>query len=268
MTGLVVAVGQCDPHRPADVALSTIRNLASEAADAGAQVVIFPEGVMHEFGLPEISLVDIAEPLDGPFVSGLIETATRLDITLVAGMWESAASPGRVRNTAVAVDRDGIKATYRKAHLFDSFGFRESDVVECGPAEGVTFEVSGMTIGLSTCYDVRFPELYADLAMRGVDAVCVIAGWVAGPGKVDHWETLLRARAIETTSYVIGADLCGPRFAGHSGIWDPFGVQLAKVSDNAGVITASITMERVAEVRQLLPSLQHKRFEVAPAASE
>ena len=129
------------------------------------------------------------------------------------------------------------------------------------------FDVDGWSVGLTTCYDVRFPEQYSYLAQRGVDAICVIAGWVAGPGKVGHWETLLRARAIETTSYVIGSDLTGPRFAGHSGIWDPFGDRLVGAGDEPTVIHGTLSRKRLEDVRAMLPSLAHKRFSVAPATA-
>jgi len=264
---LNVGIVQLEPIRDAHDALNIVTAKAEEVAAQGAELIVFPEGVMHEFGLPDIDLAAIAQPLDGPWVSGLVDTAARLGVTLLAGMWEMTPNRDRARNTALAVNGDGIVARYQKAHLFDSFGFRESDFVEPGPAEGTIIELHGLRIGLTTCYDVRFPELYASLARDSVDAFCVIAGWVAGPGKVAHWETLLRARAIETTSYVIGVDLYGPRFAGHSGVWDPFGDQVASLGDGPAVTTAVLTTERVSEVRTLVPSRQHKRFDVAPAAS-
>lgn len=267
MSTLTVAVAQLEPARPAQESLARVVAMAEQAAGQGAELVVFPEGVMHEFGLPDIDLAAIAQPLDGPWVTGLVQAASTLGVAIQAGMWESVPGGTRVRNTAVVVDGTGIIGRYQKAHLFDSFGFRESDFVEPGPAQPTSFMLGGLRIGLTTCYDVRFPELYACLARESVDAISVIAGWVAGPGKVDHWETLLRARAIETTSYVIGSDLCGPRFAGHSGIWDPFGIPVASMDDEPGLALATLDTERVEEVRSLVPSLQHKRFDVAPAAS-
>lgn len=263
---LTVAVAQIEPRRPAAESLKAVREAAAVAAGEGARLLVCPEGVMHEFGLPDVDLAAIAEPLDGPWATGLVGIAAEHDLLVVAGMWESTPSRDRARNVNIAVDGSGLVARYQKIHLFDSFGFRESDFVEPGEPEAVWFELDGFRIGLTTCYDVRFPEQYTHLAGQAVDAICVIAGWVAGPGKVGHWETLLRARAIETTSYVLAADLTAPRFAGHSGIWDPFGDQLAQADDGPTVIRAVLSRERVEEVRAMIPSLNHKRFAVAPAA--
>jgi deaminated glutathione amidase len=263
-----VAVAQMPPAKPASESLAMMRGLVEQAAAEGAQLVVFPEGSMHDFGLPDIDLSSIAEAEDGPWLTGLIALAGEFGVTIAAGMWAKAASGGRVRNLNVVVNGSGLIAKYQKSHLFDSFGFKESDVVEPGAPVAVTFELDGMRFGLTTCYDIRFPELYSCLALDGVDAIIVSAGWVAGPGKVDQWETLLKARAIETTSYVIGAGLSGERFAGHSSLWDPFGICLAGLSDETAVILAPLSKERVEEVRGILPSLQHKRFAVAPATAK
>lgn len=268
MSAVKVAVIQLEPSRPVETCLSRIAARVEQVSGEGADLIVLPEGIMHDFGLPDIDLAAVAEPLNGRFVSDLVDVATKGRVAILAGMWEAVPDGKRVRNTAVVVNESGVIARYQKAHLFDSFGFRESDFVEPGPAAPVHFELNGLRFGITTCYDVRFPELYSALAADSVDAICVIAGWVAGPGKVDHWQTLLRARAIETTSYVIGADLCGPRFAGHSGIWDPFGIPIATAGEEPELVSAILTTDRIAEVRAMVPSLQHKRFDVAPATSK
>jgi len=257
---LTVAVAQVPPVRPTSESARVVAELTARAVgEHGADLVVFPEGVMHEFGLPGIDLAAIAEPLDGAWVEGVHKAAAHNDCTIVAGMWEATDS-SRVRNTQIAVNADGVINVYRKIHLFDSFGFRESDVVEPGEILPTSITVNELRIGLTTCYDLRFPELYRALAADGVDAYLVIAGWVAGPNKADQWTTLLTARAIENTAYVIASGLSGDRFVGHSSIIDPFGVCLTPELPQTGLGVATLNSERVREVRSSVPSLQHRRL--------
>ena len=257
---LTVAVAQVPPLRPAAESAKVVAEMTARAAgEHGADLVVFPEGVMHEFGLPGIDLAAIAEPLTGAWVEGVRKAATDNDCTIIAGMWEATDS-SRVRNTQIAVNADGLITAYRKIHLFDSFGFRESDVVEPGDILPTSITVNGLRIGLTTCYDLRFPELYRALADEGVDALCVIAGWVAGPKKADQWKTLLTARAIENTAYVIASGLSGDRFVGGSSIIDPFGVCLTPDLPEKGIGVATLEPERLREVRSSVPSLQHRRL--------
>ena len=114
-------------------------------------------------------------------------------------MFEVSDDPDRPYNTLVVVDRDGLRASYRKIHLYDSFGYKESDRLLAGPVEPVLVDVGGFRVGLMTCYDLRFPELARELVSRGAELLVVPSAWVAGPAKVDHWRTLATARAIENT---------------------------------------------------------------------
>jgi predicted amidohydrolase len=241
----------------ADGVLEMITPLLVEAATGGVELCVLPEGVMHDFQ-PHVDLAAAAEPLDGPFVSALAEQASRLGIRIVAGAWERLPGESRPSNTLVVVDEVGeLAATYRKIHLFDSFGFVESQRVLPGPIEPVAFEMDGLRVGLMTCYDLRFPELARALA---ADVLVLPAGWVAGPGKLHHWETLIMARAIENTSYVVAAGICAGGYTGHSMIVDPMGETLARLGDEPGWVAADVTAARVAEVRQMLPSVQHRRM--------
>lgn len=222
-------------------------------------LVVFPEGVMHDFR-PRVDLAVVAEPLEGPFVSRLQKMAARFERAIVAGVWEST-DEQRVHNTVVIIDRRGeLVGTYRKIHLFDSFGFRESERVTPGPIDPCVLDLEGFRLGVMTCYDLRFPELARALSDRGSQAFIVPAGWVAGEHKVDHWRTLLKARAVENTVFVVAAGLSEPWYTGHSTVIDPMGLVIAELGVEPGLSTVEIAPRRVAEVREVLPSLSHRRM--------
>ena len=153
-------------------------------------LVVLPEAFMRDFGAPGSDLAGVAEPLDGPFVAALTAFAAERGTTVVAGMFETSDDPERPFNTLAVVDRDGLRASYRKIHLYDSFGYKESDRLLAGPVEPVLLDVDGFRVGLMTCYDLRFPELARELVDRGAELLVVPSAWVAGPGKVHHWRTL------------------------------------------------------------------------------
>lgn len=222
-------------------------------------LVVFPEGVMHDFR-PRVDLTTVAEPLDGPFVTRLQVMASRSGRAIVAGVWESAGAR-RVHNTVVMIDRRGtLLGSYRKIHLFDSFGFSESERVVAGPIDPCVVDLEGVRLGIMTCYDLRFPELARALSARGSQAFVVPAGWVAGEHKVDHWRTLLRARAVENTVFVVASGLSEPWYTGHSTVIDPMGSVMVELGVEPGLATAEISTERVVEVREVLPSLSHRRM--------
>ncbi|PRX95459.1 carbon-nitrogen hydrolase family protein [Allonocardiopsis opalescens] len=236
------------------------------AAAAGSRLAVFPEGSMARFWTGAEAIRAAAEPLDGPFTTRLRALSREHGIAIVAGMHrpDDGGGAGRVLNTSVAVDGGELLASYTKMHLYDALGFRESDNVTPGGPDAVTFTLDGTVVGLSTCYDLRFPELYRRLADAGAELVAVSAAWVAGPYKEDHWTTLLRARAIENTVYVAGSGEVSPANCGRSTLVDPFGVVLAGLGETPGWAMAEVDRERLAEVRAKLPSLRHRRFTVAP----
>ena len=238
--------------------LATIGRLIERAS--GSDLVVVPEASMHDFGKPDQPLGAVAQHLDGPFVAAVASHARALRSTVVAGMFEASPDAARPYNTLVALGPDGgLLASYRKLHLYDSFGYRESDRLSPGDLDPVTIKVGDLVVGLMTCYDLRFPEYARLLVDAGADAIAVPAAWVRGPLKEDHWETLLRARAIENTVYVVGAAQTGSAYVGSSMIVDPMGVPVARLGDEAGVITADLTLERVREVRERNPSLANRR---------
>ena len=240
---------------------AAIRSLTAEAAGAAtdaAHLVLAPEAAMHDFGPPDRALGPAAQALDGPFVSGLVTCAGANSLLLGAGMFERADDPDRPFHSYVVVDGDGVRAVYRKAHLFDAFGFRESDRLTPGAGEPVVLAFGGLHIGLLTCYDLRFPEQSLGLVRNGADTLAVPAAWVAGPHKEDHWRTLLRARAIESTSYVVAPAQCGRGYVGASQVIDPMGVVIAAAGEGPAVVGADLTRSVVDRVREQNPTLANR----------
>ena len=179
--------------------------------------------------------------------------------TWVAGMVERSEDPDRPYNTLVAVDGDGLRASYRKIHLYDSFGFKESDRLLAGPRTPLTLDVGGVSVGLITCYDLRFPELPRAMSRDGADLLVVPAAWVAGPRKVQHWRTLVAARAIENVSYVAAAGQPAPRYTGHSMVVDPRGDVVAEGGDGEEIVTGTLSGALLEEARTENPSLRNRR---------
>lgn len=247
---------------PADnrAALDAVSEICSD--NPSTQLVVFPEVFARDFGKPGSDVGPYAEPLDGPFVSRLAELAAAHDVTLVAGMFEVSDDPARPFNTLVVVDPAGLRATYRKIHLYDSFGYRESDRLSAGPLEPVVVDVQGWKVGLMTCYDLRFPELARALVDRGAELLVVPAAWVAGDRKVRHWRTLVRARAIENTVYVAAVGQPGPRYSGHSMVVAPDGDVLAETGrdDDPSGVCSRVSRPTLEEVRRTNPSLANRRL--------
>ncbi|WP_216909068.1 carbon-nitrogen hydrolase family protein [Nocardia noduli] len=266
-----VAVIQFAPGKQPPDNLEALREHVAAAVDSGAKVVVAPEYSMYAVSRLDERVVAVAEPLTGPFVTGLGAIAAEFGVHLVAGTVERG-DPGseRIRNTLVAFDPSGTQiARYRKVHLYDAFGHRESDVVEPGAIETpATFEAGGVTFGMQTCFDLRFPEGFRRSAAAGAQVLLLPAQWIPGPAKVDQWTTLVRARAIENTVYIAAADQAAPRGAGASMIVDPAGRIMAELGDEPGVIAAEVDLEQLAAVRAANPSLALRRFSITERGQE
>jgi deaminated glutathione amidase len=230
----------------------------------GADLVVFPEVFARDFGKPGSSLGGYAEGLDGPFATEVDRVAHDRGTTIVAGMLERVPGEEPTSDDAVPfntlVVRGAANGSYRKIHLYDSFGYRESDVLAAGPITPTVVEVAGAKVGLMTCYDLRFPELARGLVDAGAEIIVVPAAWVAGERKVDHWRTLVRARAIENTVYVAACGQPAPRYCGHSLVVDPLGDVLAEAGPDAAVMTVTVDRERLTEARRVNPSLFNRRM--------
>lgn len=233
------------------------RALLAELAPAGADLVVFPEAFARDFGSGE-DVSDTAEALDGPFAAELSRVAAERGSTLVAGMFERSGDVARPWNTLLV--RGAVDASYRKIHLYDSFGYKESDRLSAGATEPVVVDIGDFRVGLMTCYDLRFPELARRLVDAGAEVIVVPAAWVAGERKVDHWRTLVRARAIENTVWVVASGQPGPRYTGHSMVVDPLGDVVVEAGVEPTVITATVTREALAAARHTNPSLANRRL--------
>ena len=269
--GMRVALCQLPVSPDPGVNLARVREALSDAAGRGADLAVFPEATQARFGS---DLRGIAEPLDGTFGGGLAEAARANGVALVAGVFEPAPG-GRVYNTAVAYDATGARvAAYRKIHLFDALGERESAMV--APGEPVVTDLAGVRVGIMTCYDVRFPELARALAARGAELVVIPAAWAAGLFKEEHWVTLVRARAIENTVWVAAAcqvpdhsapPTRAPTGIGRSMLTDPMGTVRADLGPFPGLAVADLDSALTKQVRATLPSLEHRRADIfGPAA--
>ncbi|HEX4225366.1 MAG TPA: carbon-nitrogen hydrolase family protein [Pseudonocardiaceae bacterium] len=236
----------------------------ASAADAGAELVILPENSMYSD--PKHSTTD-AEALDGEFATTVADTAKANRVTVIAGMTERLTDDTRPSNTLIAVDRTGNQiGVYRKVHLYDAFGYRESDrITPAAIAPPVTFDLGGLRFAMMTCYDLRFPEMARYLLDAGANALALPAAWLVGPAKEDHWQTLVRARAIENTCYVLAAGQTGPHYCAQSLIADPMGTVLAAAGEAPGHAIATLSADRIDAVRATNPSLTNRRFTVLPA---
>ena len=239
-----------------------------QAAAQGGRVVALPEVFIWR-GNKKLER-EFAEPIPGPTSTALGELARELGIFLLgASILESIPASAKAYNTSLLFDPSGnLLASYRKIHLFDvdlanGVSLRESDTREYGDGV-VVADTELCKAGLSVCYDLRFPELYRDLAKRGAELIFVPSAFTAYTGQA-HWEPLLRARAIENQVYIIAPDQFGKSAKsfethGHSMIVDPWGKILAELSDGPGVITAEIDLDYLAKVRAELPALHHRRL--------
>jgi predicted amidohydrolase len=247
--------------------LAAADRLTRAAAADGARLIVLPEKWIL-IGTGQ-QLRDGAQTLDGPAISWARAAAHELGVDLVAGsIAERVPGQEKLSNTSVHVDPSGeIRAVYRKVHMFDvdieGKSYRESDVEEGGDEIVLSQTVDGVELGMSICYDLRFPELFRILAVRGARVIVLPSAFTL-PTTRDHWETLIRARAIENQTFVIAANQVGAHQSGlHSGgrsmIVDPWGVVLAQAPDREGYIVTELDLEYQREIRARLPSLANRR---------
>jgi len=252
--------------------LELVREGVRVAAERGAELAVFPEATMACFGGPR--LADLAEPLDGPWAIEVGKVAKAAGVRVIAGMF-TPARDGRVYNTLLITGGDG-PVGYHKIHLFDAFGFTESKNVAPGE-ELVTIEVGGVTVGVTTCYDIRFPELFRALADKGASVIVTSASWGSGPGKREQWELLTRARALDATTWLVatgqadpattGVETAGaaPTGIGHSMVVDPFGTVHASLGAAPEVLVVTIEPQLVEKARQQIPVLANRRLSFRPS---
>jgi predicted amidohydrolase len=264
---LKVAAVQLNSTADREANLAVADRLTRAAARDGASLILLPEKWTAMGSARELRAA--AEPLDGDTISWARELARELAVDLVAGsILELIPGQEKLANTSAHVGPDGeVKAVYRKLHMFDvevgGRSYRESELEQAGEEIVLSRAAGGEELGLSICYDLRFPELYRILAVRGARILTVPAAFTLATTR-DHWETLLRARAIENQAFVIaanqvGAHPAGQESGGRSMIVDPWGVVLAQAGDGVGHIVAELDLERQSDIRTRLPSLANRR---------
>ena len=236
----------------------------AQAAAGKAELVCFPEFQMafSPSSQPAKELAAVAEPVGGGFVTALSKAARKNRIGVVASIYEKGGS-NRVYDTAVVLSSTGlVSSIYRKLHLYDALGFRESaKLVRGKDIQGPVRTMAG-SVGLMICYDLRFPELSRILTLKGAEVLVAPSAWVQGEMKVDHWQTMVKARAIENGSYLVAPDQVGNIYCGRSMAVDPFGIVLADMGSREGIEIVEIDRRRIQEVRKSLPLLKNRRSDV------
>ncbi|MCD2261533.1 carbon-nitrogen hydrolase family protein [Dietzia aurantiaca] len=279
-----IAAAQILSGRDPQDNLRKVRERVAEAAGRGARLVVFPEATMRAFGAGRLD--EIAEPVDGPWATAVAEVAREYGVVVVVGMF-TPGEGGRVRNTLLvtgpAGDGEGgagedLHLGYDKIHLFDAFGFAESDTVEPGDTTRVV-TIDGVGIGLSVCYDIRFPGQYRRLAADGARLTLCSASWGSGPGKVDQWRLLAGARALDATTFLLAVDQADPEVEGvevkkgaptgigHSLLVGPDGTVREEIAARgSGLLVVEVDDDEVSRIRKAVPVLANGRVTEEPAA--
>ena len=243
-----------------------------QAAKKKIELVCFPEFQMAYSPLEQSAreLSTIAEnAINGNFITTLRKEAKRHRIKIIATIYENIDTKRkektdyRVSDTAIMISEKGdVMSIYRKLHLYDALGFKESVKLVGGNNIERPVKVGIGKIGLEICYDIRFPEMSRILTLDGANVLAIPSGWVQGIMKVEHWQIMLKARAIENGCYVIAPDQVGNIFSGRSMVIDPFGITLLDMGNKEGVGVVEIARDRVESVRKSLPLLKNRRTDV------
>lgn len=236
----------------------------NEASSRKAELVCFPEFQMAYSPASQTArqLAAVAEPVTGEFVTALGKAAKKNGIGVIATIYEQATSR-RVYDTAVALSPKGaLTSVYRKLHLYDALGFKESTKMSRGKMIKDPVATRAGRVGLLICYDLRFPELSRILTDKGAYVIVAPSAWVQGEMKEEHWQTMIKARAIENGSYVVAPDQVGNIYCGRSMVVDPYGVVLADMGQSEGVEIVEIDRSRVHQVRKKLPLLKNRRTDI------
>ena len=254
-----VAAGQFAVTQDWPTNAETCVALMQQANAAGAALLVLPEALLaRDDNDPDMS-VNSAQPLNGGFMQRLLAESRHNTLTTALTI-HVPSSEGRAANTLVVLRAGEIIAHYQKLHLYDAFNIQESKRVDAGKVLPPLIEIEGMNVGLMTCYDLRFPEMAMAHALRGAEILVLPTAWVRGPLKEHHWASLLTARALDTTCYVIGAGECGNKNIGQSRIIDPLGVTIAGAGSAPQLIFADIDRAFLEQVRAQLPVLKNRRF--------
>lgn len=267
-----IALGQISATKDVAKNLQQVREYTAQAKDHGASFIVFPEATMIAFGgRLHDEVVDAQEQWNRE----IQEIARENDITILAGAFapEENTDPEkpRVINQLVVVKPEGIETAYHKIHLYDALGFNESDGVVAGN-ELKTTDIDGVRVGLTLCYDVRFPKLYAELSRAGAQIIVVPASWAGGDFKVNQWQMLTGARALDSNTFVVAVDQAdpkavdpnadddGPFGVGYSRVISPFGKIIAELGEGEELAVVELDLDLVNQARESLPVLKNAKL--------
>jgi len=260
-----IAIAQVQSSTDKAVNLKIALRLVDQAKSQGAELVAFPEFLMAFSPASQSAavLTAVAESVDGAFVAALRKSAKEAKLGVLAAIYETSPISHRVYDTAVWLDAVGnIASVYRKLHLYDAFGFKESDKFHPGADIAPLVNFGDAHCGTMICYDLRFPELARMLTLDGANILFAPSGWVQGDLKVEHWQTMIKARALENGCFVIAPNQVGNIYTGHSMAVDPLGRTLVDLQEKEGLAVIDIDLTMVKEVREKLPLLQNRRTDV------
>lgn len=245
--------------------LERILSYISDAAGRGAQLCAFPEFMMFYTPSDQSAqdLADLAEPINGDFVSKISAAAKKHTIEIVGTIYEKSKRKNRVYDTAFLVSKSGkLLSHYRKIHLYDALGFKESAKLEPGSKISAPARAAAGKIGMLICYDLRFPEMSRILASSGSEILVAPSAWVMGKMKEEHWIAINKTRAIENGCYVIAPDQVGNVYCGRSLVVDPYGSVLLDMKKRQGIGIVDISLDKVRQTRKALPLLRNRRTDV------
>lgn len=257
-----VTIAQTEVSADHGANLVVVRHALAEALRLSSDLLVLPE---YANGYEPSGVgAEHAETLDGPFVRTLVEATAGTGLTVVGGLVLAATDGGLPGNVVVVVRGGEVVGTYRKVHLYDAFGHRESDRLAAGDpaAEPLVVPVADLQVGVMTCYDLRFPESARRLVDAGAQVLVVPAAWAAGEGKVEQWRILAQARAIENVSAVVAVGQAGKGVSGHSLLVGPDGSVAIELGDGPAYRTADVAAEGVLAERDRNPSLTNRRYTV------
>ena len=245
--------------------LKKIISYISKAASKNATLCAFPEFMMLYTNSSQTSkqLANLAETITGNFITKIATAAKEKHIQIVGSFYEKSRKKDRVYDTSFVIDKSGkVISTYRKIHLYDALGFRESDKMISGSKISKPVNTSIGKIGIMICYDLRFPEMSRSLAVAGAEVLVAPSAWVNGYMKEEHWITINKTRAIENGCYVIAPDQVGNIYCGKSLVVDPYGKILLDMKKKRGISFVNIDLNKVKQTRKVLPLLKNRRVDV------
>ncbi len=247
--------------------LKKILSYISKAAAKNATICAFPEFMMFYTNSSQTpkQLASLSETINGNFVTTIAKSARDNHIQVIGSFYEKSKKKDRVYDTSFIIDKSGkVISTYRKIHLYDALGFRESDKMVSGSKIAKPVKTSIGKIGMMICYDLRFPEMSRSLAVAGSEVLVAPSAWVKGNMKEEHWITINKTRAIENGCYVIAPDQVGNIYCGRSMVVDPYGKILLDMKKKQRIGYVNIDLNKVKQTRKVLPLLKNRRTDVYP----